>query len=346
MKHFLNILLFLSLIACRESKYVEYKPHYLSDNNEHKYYGEPELDSIEFENTQFVLNYYGEDFTTKNGNKIFITKELAKDWELVWNYTTKANDKKWLNKVFMQRSDSLDSVWLSQALVSAKEIAAKNLDKDSFQETIDIVPHDSFYPIQTEIQVGNLFDNDKKYCLIKRANPGGVLLDIYAYKSENGENFKELYSQEEPYFSFVRDTIFDANGDGLQDYLAHWYPSSGCCRRNVYRVFLQDKVGNFTEPIEFMNPTFYPKEKIIRGVKYGHPGEVPLYKYKWNGSSVDTIEFIHPLPDKIGDSIIGYNFLRVNQVRYYPQKDDGKFLSEIPKEYLTIEDIDWFKYFE
>ena len=34
---------------------------------------------------------------------------------------------------------------------------------------------------------------------------------------------------------------------------------------------------------EFINPTFSPKEKIIRGVCYGHPSETEMYKYKWNG---------------------------------------------------------------
>lgn len=84
------------LNSCNENNYVEYKPHYLSSNNEHKYYGEPELDSIEFVNTLQVLEYYGEDFQTINGNIIFISKDLSENWELLWNYTTKANNFDWL----------------------------------------------------------------------------------------------------------------------------------------------------------------------------------------------------------------------------------------------------------
>ena len=90
---FLVLVVFLQS-GCSENKYVEYKPHYLSDN--HKYYGNPELDSAEYQNTIQVLEYYGETYKTKNGNVILISNQLSNDWELVWNYTTKAGDKNWL----------------------------------------------------------------------------------------------------------------------------------------------------------------------------------------------------------------------------------------------------------
>ena len=89
-------LLVVGLNSCTEDKFVEYKPHYLSRNNEHKYYGESGLDSVEFKNTIQVLEYYGNEYKTKNGNVILITKELNQDWTLLWNYTTKANDNEWL----------------------------------------------------------------------------------------------------------------------------------------------------------------------------------------------------------------------------------------------------------
>ena len=95
------IVLFIIVIglnSCAGDKFVEYKPHYLSGNNEHKYYGESELDSVEFKNTIQVLEFYGNEYKTKKGNVILITKELNQDWTLLWNYTTKANDIVWLNK--------------------------------------------------------------------------------------------------------------------------------------------------------------------------------------------------------------------------------------------------------
>lgn len=90
------VLVVVGLSACSNNEYVEYKPHYLSDNNEGKYYGIPELDSAEFQNTIQVLEYYGEAYKTKNGNVILISKQLSNNWELVWNYTTKAGDQDWL----------------------------------------------------------------------------------------------------------------------------------------------------------------------------------------------------------------------------------------------------------
>lgn len=93
---FLFLIVF-GLNSCTENKYVEYKPHYLSGNNERKYYGEAELDSIEFKNTIQVLEFYGNEYKRKKGNVILITKELNQNWTLLWNYTTKANDMEWLN---------------------------------------------------------------------------------------------------------------------------------------------------------------------------------------------------------------------------------------------------------
>ena len=88
------------------------------------------------------------------------------------------------------------------------------------------------------------------------------------------------------------------------------------------------------EELDFMNPTFFPKEGIIRGIEYGHSGEVPLYKMKWRGMKVDTIEYIYPILDKKD------TFLITTKSEYRPTK--GKLVSPLPKEYRNIESIDWF----
>ena len=56
------VVLLIGLVACDSYKYVTYKPHYLTSNSEHKYYGKAGLDSVEFANTKPVLTYYGEDY--------------------------------------------------------------------------------------------------------------------------------------------------------------------------------------------------------------------------------------------------------------------------------------------
>ncbi len=65
-------------------------------NIQNVYFRDIELDSNEYENTIHVLKYYGEKFKTRDGNIVLISKELADNWELLWNYTSKANNKKWL----------------------------------------------------------------------------------------------------------------------------------------------------------------------------------------------------------------------------------------------------------
>lgn len=91
---FFGVLVILN--SCAFTSYVTYKPHYLSSNSQYKYYGEAILDSAEFTNIKHVLDYYGEEYNTENGNTVLLPKKLAKQWELVWNYTLKSNDSTWL----------------------------------------------------------------------------------------------------------------------------------------------------------------------------------------------------------------------------------------------------------
>jgi len=95
-KNVIFFLVIVVLISCNKNEYIVYRPHYLSSNHETKFYGKPELDTIEFKNTIQVLEFYNETFETKNGNLILISEELANNWELLWNYTTKSKDENWL----------------------------------------------------------------------------------------------------------------------------------------------------------------------------------------------------------------------------------------------------------
>jgi hypothetical protein len=138
--------------------------------------------------------------------------------------------------------------------------------------------------------------------------------------------------------TYIKDTIFDVNGDNYKDFIVNWYPSSGCCRRDIYNVYLYiPNKKTFSIDYEFINPTFSAKEKIIRGVGYGHPGEVELYKYKWNGFRVDTIEFIYP------DIKTKGQFIRTKTKRDSSNSNEGEILNLLPIEYQNINSVDWFK---
>ena len=140
--------------------------------------------------------------------------------------------------------------------------------------------------------------------------------------------------------NFLGDTIIDINGDNQLDILTNFYPSSGCCRRNSFWIRLFDTQNRkFAEKIRMINPTFYPEEKIVRGINYGHPGEVPIYKMKWRGIRLDTVEYIHPFPKEKG------KFLITKKYEIYPQRQlppKGKIIYSLPKEYEDIESIEWF----
>jgi len=234
----------------------------------------------------------------------------------------------------IEEENRIDSIRLDIALKDAFKVAQTEFKTDNFKKEYEIQPDDSSYIIKIEIEIGRLFKDNQKYFLLRRHVPWATYLVLYKVKDDKAE---KLIEREQGGMTYIRDTIFDANGDGHKDFLVHWYPSSGCCRRDVYNVYLnQPDKGNFTNDYEFINPTFSANEKIIRGVEYGHPGEVGLYKYKWNGLQVDTIEFIYPDANNKGQ------FIKTKKGAYRPTEKEGVVLKTVPKEYQKIESYEWF----
>lgn len=53
-----------------------------------------------------VLNYYGVEYHMEiNTNKLMIKRKLFENKELLWNYTTKANDSLWLKNHLEKTND-------------------------------------------------------------------------------------------------------------------------------------------------------------------------------------------------------------------------------------------------
>ena len=234
----------------------------------------------------------------------------------------------------IEEENRIDSLRLDIALKDAFKISQTEFKSENFTKQYELQPDDSSYTIHIEIEIGRLFKDQHKYFLLRRHVPWATYINLYKI---NGDKRENLIEREQGGMTYIRDTIFDANGDGHKDFLVHWYPSSGCCRRNVYNVYLnQPDKGNFTQDYEFINPTFSAKEKIIRGVEYGHPEEVGIYKYKWNGLQVDTIEFIYPDANNNGQ------FIKTKKSAYRPTEKEGLVLKAVPKEYQKIESYEWF----
>lgn len=230
----------------------------------------------------------------------------------------------------IEKENRRDSINLSKLLDSSLTIAQRHINAFKYTTSFEVTM-DSSYNVKTKITIGHFFSPGKKHLIIKRNSVNGDYSDIFLI---DNNQFKKVIHHEEIGQTFLGDTIRDVNGDGCKDYLINWYGSTGCCLKNFYDVYLYQSDGTFSSMYEFINPTFSANEKIIRGVCYGHPGETGLYKYKWNGLRVDTIEFIYP--DKKNK---GY-YLKLDKLPQKPQKTER--IKTVPKEYRKIYGYDWF----
>lgn len=117
----------------------------------------------------------------------------------------------------------------------------------------------------------------------------------------------------------------------------YWYGNNGCCLKNFYIVYLlHADNGTFSQSYEFINPTFSAKEKVIRGVRYGQPGETELNKFKWNGLKVDTVEYIYPDIRRKG------HYLKSDRLPYASKSAKETILKDVPTEYKNIYGYNWF----
>ena len=232
-----------------------------------------------------------------------------------------------------EEGERLDSTRLSRILDTALQYATQHQNQMSFKYKFEMSPDDAF-TANVEMRFGYLFEPGRKHLLICRLVPWAAIFNIYLLENEK---FRSVCEKENARSHYLDYSLKDINGDNYKDFLAHWYSSVGCCVRNVYDASLyQQRSGEFTAEYKFMNPIFFPKEKIIRGVEYGHPGEIGLYKYKWNHLQIDTIEFIYPYLKE------GGKFIKTKTQQYRPTKEDGIVLNSLPKESRSIESIEWF----
>lgn len=249
-------------------------------------------------------------------------------------------DKKEKERLEKRRSievqDYTDSLRLNKVLQDALKIANQNIEKNRFNEKYEVSPDG--IPVSVEINLDYHFTKTNPHLIIRRNEPSAIYIDIYT-KGEN--KFEKVVSHEQWTMTYVNDTIRDINGDGLSDFIVNWYGSTGCCLKAFSNVYLlrQDK-KEFSENFEFINPTFSPKERIIRGVCYGHPGETEMYKYKWNSEKVDTLEYVSYQKNdkgvKTGKVVVSANEPFGEKYKIL------KILNSVPIEYRKIEGYDWF----
>jgi hypothetical protein len=237
----------------------------------------------------------------------------------------------------LEKQAYADSIRIDHVLQNALKIANQQFNKDKFVKKYEVSPGGN--PMSVEINLDNHFSNASPHLIIRRNDHRNTIyIDIYA---KAGSKFNKVVSHKQWSMTYVNDTIQDINGDGLNDFVVNWYGLTGCCLKAFSNVYLL-RQGNkgFSENFEFINPTFSPKEKIIRGVCYGHPGETSMYKYKWNGENLDTLEYVsYEINDK------GKKTGKILISNTEPFSDKFKILKrliKVPSEYTKIEGYDWF----
>lgn len=233
----------------------------------------------------------------------------------------------------IQAQEKLDSINDQKVLIEALQIARKSEGKAIFKKTYMAIP-DSFYQVDVDISSGFYFSGALPHLIIKRKTPAYDYIDIF---SKNNSQYQKVVSHKQWAMEYIGDTIRDINGDGLKDFVVNWYGSTGCCLKAFSNVYLQRaEAKTFSESFEFINPTFSPKEKMIRGVCYGHPGETEIYKYQWNKETIDTVEYVYYEKNDQGD--------KTGKILVSSDKNHKvlRRLDAIPAEYQKIYGYDWF----
>jgi len=236
----------------------------------------------------------------------------------------------------IEKQDYADSIGLDKILQDALKIANQNIGKDRFIKKYE-VSSDSI-PVSVEINLDYHFTKSNSHLIIRRNEPSSIYIDIY---SKGDSKFDKVVSHEQWTMTYVNDTIRDINGDGINDFVVNWYGSSGCCLKAFSNIYLlrPDK-KSFSKNFEFINPTFAPKENVIRGVCYGHPSETEMYNYKWKGEAVDTLEYISYEKNDKGEKT--GKIIASNDRPYTGRYKVLKRLNSVPTEYKKIEGYDWF----
>lgn len=265
--------------------------------------------------------------------------EKTKDNSIVTNDSTiisKNDNNRLQRRKEMDDYERSDSLRMIEVLSEALIIANKNSNKTNFKDKFEIQSAD-FGITVVNIDIGNHFDKISPSLIIRRQTPGLVYIDIFFKKNKK---FQKAVSHQQWSLTYVNDTIRDINGDGIKDFAVNWYGATGCCIKRFSNIYLQRPNNTFSENFEFINPTFSPEEKIIRGVCYGHPGNTEMYKYKWNGEKVDTLEYVYyekkNEKEKTGKVVISNRHPHESKFKIL------KKLNSIPNEYKQIEGYDWF----
>jgi hypothetical protein len=237
-----------------------------------------------------------------------------------------------------EEQNEIGSVNDDEALSQALKIAEQHQAKKRFKQSYVAATDDGSYQVNVDMDCNFFFTRQFPHLIIRRSTPSSIYIDIFAW---NDNKFRKVLWHEQGTLDYTGNTIRDINGDGLKDFVVDWYGSTGCCLKAFSNVYLlRSDAKSFSNSFEFINPTFSPKEQIVRGVCYGHPGETAMYKYKWSKEAVDTVEYIYYEKNEKG--VKTRKLIVSNNFPYSPNHKILRRLKDIPAEYKKIEGYDWF----
>lgn len=225
----------------------------------------------------------------------------------------------------------LDSLYLQRALEQGVEMASPSFGAASYNNTFTYQASDSTEEVYVEMLVGQLLQDEQQYFLLRRFYSGtdNAHLDLYKIQADTLSQLVLSHVQED--MTYMKDTFFDINGDQQLDFAVHWYPSAGSWHRDVYTIYLRTMQNStFTKSYTFMNPHFFPTEGIVRGKEYGDPSTEPFYKYQWQGTTLDTVEYVYPHLTQKG------KYIRLPKEGYLENLDEGILVDSLPEEYKGI----------
>lgn len=215
-------------------------------------------------------------------------------------------------QIFAQSKVDIDSLIASKAIERLIKSGKQSLNNDTIF-----------------LMSGKIFDNQIEHKYIRYIKPSGIYIRVYTKKDDYK---KPLINQRMYWMNFVSDTIFDINGDSINDLAVHWYPSSGCCLADVFDCYIYEKANDkFRTKTEIINPTFFPNKFQVFSMDYNQPGETKFYELIWNNHGLDTIN-IYSWKDKTQKSILISNY-RNGQVL------ESK---KVPREIIKLNGIEWF----
>ncbi|KAB1065278.1 hypothetical protein [Salibacter halophilus] len=176
---------------------------------------------------------------------------------------------------------------------------------------------------------GHVFSKSINHKYIRLSNRSGTYIHVY---SEQDQYTEPIFTARLHWMNFMKDSIFDINGDKIRDLAIHWYPSSGCCLADIYYCCIYDEnTDHFSEKLEILNPTFYPDQFQTFSMTYGHPGETKFYEFKWTNNTLDTLKS-YEWNDRSHNHIILTNF----------KTGTHTDLKNIPKNLPELYGFDWF----